>query len=74
MGISDELMWRYWELLTDASVMEIAAMKCIASQRALLAITDCCNEGWSEIAVMKCIVSRRAPLAMTNRNETAAGL
>ena len=27
MGISDELMWRYWELLTDASLTEIAAMK-----------------------------------------------
>ena len=27
MGISDELMWRYWELLTDASLPEIAAMK-----------------------------------------------
>jgi tyrosyl-tRNA synthetase len=27
MGISDELMWRYWELLTDKSVTEIAAMK-----------------------------------------------
>jgi tyrosyl-tRNA synthetase len=27
MGISDELMWRYWELLTDASLPEIAALK-----------------------------------------------
>ena len=27
MGISDTLMWRYWELLTDASLPEIAAMK-----------------------------------------------
>ena len=27
MGISDELMWRYWELLTDLSVPEIAALK-----------------------------------------------
>ena len=27
MGISDALMWRYWELLTDASLQEIAAMK-----------------------------------------------
>jgi tyrosyl-tRNA synthetase len=27
MGISDELMWRYWELLTDASLAEIEAMK-----------------------------------------------
>jgi tyrosyl-tRNA synthetase len=27
MGISDELMWRYWELLTDASLAEIRAMK-----------------------------------------------
>lgn len=27
MSISDELMWRYWELLTDASLAEIAAMK-----------------------------------------------
>ena len=27
MGISDGLMWRYWELLTDASLTEIAAMK-----------------------------------------------
>jgi tyrosyl-tRNA synthetase len=27
MGISDELMWRYWELLTDATVSEITEMK-----------------------------------------------
>ena len=27
MGISDDLMWRYYELLTDKSVAEIAAMK-----------------------------------------------
>jgi tyrosyl-tRNA synthetase len=27
MGISDALMWRYWELLTDKSMQEIAAMK-----------------------------------------------
>ena len=27
MGISDDLMWRYWELLTDVSLAEIAAMK-----------------------------------------------
>ena len=27
MQISDELMWRYWELLTDKSLVEIAAMK-----------------------------------------------
>ena len=27
MGISDTLMWRYWELLTDKSLEEIAAMK-----------------------------------------------
>src|SRR6266481_9232300 len=27
MGISDELMWRYYELLTDKSLTEIAAMK-----------------------------------------------
>jgi tyrosyl-tRNA synthetase len=27
MGISDELMWRYWELLTDKSLAEISAMK-----------------------------------------------
>ena len=27
MGISDPLMWRYWELLTDKSLSEIAAMK-----------------------------------------------
>jgi tyrosyl-tRNA synthetase len=27
MGISDELMWRYWELLTDVSLAEIAQMK-----------------------------------------------
>jgi tyrosyl-tRNA synthetase len=27
MGISDTLMWRYWELLTDKSLAEIAAMK-----------------------------------------------
>jgi tyrosyl-tRNA synthetase len=27
MGISDELMWRYWELLTDLPLPEIAALK-----------------------------------------------
>jgi tyrosyl-tRNA synthetase len=27
MGISDGLMWRYWELLTDLSLPEIAALK-----------------------------------------------
>ncbi|HEV2202319.1 MAG TPA: tyrosine--tRNA ligase [Bryobacteraceae bacterium] len=27
MGISDELMWRYWELLTDKTLAEIAALK-----------------------------------------------
>jgi tyrosyl-tRNA synthetase len=27
MGISDELMWRYWELLTDASLAEIEQRK-----------------------------------------------
>jgi tyrosyl-tRNA synthetase len=27
MGIADSLMWRYWELLTDKSLPEIAAMK-----------------------------------------------
>ena len=27
MGISDMLMWRYWELLTDRTVPEIAALK-----------------------------------------------
>jgi tyrosyl-tRNA synthetase len=27
MGISDELMWRYWELLTDKSVADIKPMK-----------------------------------------------
>src|SRR5262252_3098022 len=27
MGISDELMWRYWELLTDKSIAEIARLK-----------------------------------------------
>ena len=27
MGISDTLMWRYWELLTDKSMAEIEAMK-----------------------------------------------
>jgi tyrosyl-tRNA synthetase len=27
MGVSDELMWRYWELLTDASLSDIAAMR-----------------------------------------------
>jgi tyrosyl-tRNA synthetase len=27
MGISDQLMWRYWELLTDLSLAEIAALK-----------------------------------------------
>ncbi len=27
MGISDELMWRYWELLTDLSLAEIGELK-----------------------------------------------
>lgn len=27
MGISDDLMWRYWELLTDLSLAEIAKLK-----------------------------------------------
>jgi tyrosyl-tRNA synthetase len=27
MGISDDLMWRYWELLTDLTLPEIAALK-----------------------------------------------
>jgi tyrosyl-tRNA synthetase len=27
MGISDDLMWRYWELLTDLSLPEIGALK-----------------------------------------------
>jgi tyrosyl-tRNA synthetase len=27
MGISDDLMWRYWELLTDLSLQEIHALK-----------------------------------------------
>ena len=27
MGISDELMWRYWELLTDLSLQDIHALK-----------------------------------------------
>jgi len=27
MGISDPLMWRYWELLTDLALSEIAALK-----------------------------------------------
>src|SRR5665213_110749 len=27
MGVSDRLMWRYWELLTDLSLPEIAALK-----------------------------------------------
>jgi tyrosyl-tRNA synthetase len=27
MGISDDLMWRYWELLTDLSLQEISALK-----------------------------------------------
>jgi tyrosyl-tRNA synthetase len=27
MGISDQLMWKYWELLTDLSLPEIAALK-----------------------------------------------
>ncbi len=27
MGVSDTLMWRYWELLTDKSMAEIEAMK-----------------------------------------------
>ena len=27
MGVSDELMWKYWELLTDLSLPDIAALK-----------------------------------------------
>jgi tyrosyl-tRNA synthetase len=27
MGVSDELMWKYWELLTDLTLPEIAALK-----------------------------------------------
>lgn len=27
MGVSDDLMWRYWELLTDKRLTEISAMK-----------------------------------------------
>jgi tyrosyl-tRNA synthetase len=27
MGISDDLMWRYWELLTDLPLQEISALK-----------------------------------------------
>ncbi len=27
MGVDDNLMWKYWELLTDASLAEIAVMK-----------------------------------------------
>jgi len=27
MGVSDELMWKYWELLTDLPLSEIAALK-----------------------------------------------
>jgi tyrosyl-tRNA synthetase len=34
MQISDVLMWRYWELLTDATVGEIAAMKQAAAEGA----------------------------------------
>ena len=30
MQISDDLMWRYWELLTDATITEIAALKSAA--------------------------------------------
>ena len=30
MQISDDLMWRYWELLTDATIAEIAALKSAA--------------------------------------------
>jgi tyrosyl-tRNA synthetase len=27
MSVSDELMWRYWELLTDATLSDIASLK-----------------------------------------------
>jgi len=27
MGVSDEMMWKYWELLTDLTLPEIAALK-----------------------------------------------
>jgi tyrosyl-tRNA synthetase len=33
MGISDSLMWRYWELLTDRSLAEIAALKQLEPMR-----------------------------------------
>jgi len=35
MSISDELMWRYWELLTDLSTQKIAEMKSQVSSGAL---------------------------------------
>ncbi len=34
MQISDDLMWRYWELLTDATIPEIAALKSAAQSGA----------------------------------------
>jgi tyrosyl-tRNA synthetase len=34
MQISDDLMWRYWELLTDKSLDEIAAMKALGEPMA----------------------------------------
>ena len=33
MGIGDALMWRYWELLTDQSLAEIAALKQLEPMR-----------------------------------------
>ncbi len=35
MSISDELMWRYYELLSDASLDDIAAMKALVASGAL---------------------------------------
>ncbi len=32
MSISDDLMWRYYELLTDLSIAEIAALREAAEQ------------------------------------------
>ena len=41
MGISDTLMWRYWELLTDASLQEIAAMKSREPMEVKMELADC---------------------------------
>jgi tyrosyl-tRNA synthetase len=55
MGISDTLMWRYWELLTDKSLAEITAMKTedrmlVKMRLARQIVTDFHSEGAADQA------------------------